>query len=65
MEDDFGMIDGIINNGPKDQGPPQAEKALPSDQRPSVQERLRELQQEVTDREEQDRARQTRQERSI
>ena len=65
LEDDYGMIDGIINNGPKDQGPTQTEKALPSDQRPSVQERLRELQQEVNDREEQDRAHQTRQERSI
>lgn len=65
LEDDYGMIDGIINNGPRDQGPTQAEKTVPSDQRPSVQERLRELQQEVNDREEQDRARKTRQERSI
>lgn len=65
LEDDYGMIDGIINNGPRDQGQTQAEKAVPSDQRPSVQERLRELQQEVNDREEQDRARKTRQERSI
>lgn len=25
MEDDYGMIDGIINNGPKDSGPPKAD----------------------------------------
>ena len=38
MEDDYNSIDGIINNGPKDQGPPQQEPKQP--ERPSLRERL-------------------------
>ena len=33
MEDDYGMIDGIINNGPKDQGPPKQELSQPEAQK--------------------------------
>lgn len=40
MEDDYGMIDGIINNGPKDQGPPKPEQS--QTERPSLRARLRE-----------------------
>lgn len=44
MEDDYGMIDGIINNGPKDQGPPKTEPTAAQEQteRPSLRARLRE-----------------------
>ena len=38
LEDDYNSIDGIINNGPKDQGPPQQEPQQP--ERPSLRERL-------------------------
>ena len=34
MEDDFGMIDGIINNGPKDQEPPKSEPSQPKNPKP-------------------------------
>lgn len=40
MEDDYGMIDGIINNGPKEITPPGA------DEKPSIRERLSEAKQE-------------------
>lgn len=40
MEDDYGMIDGIINNGPKETTPPSA------DEKPSIRERLSEAKQE-------------------
>lgn len=40
MEDDYNMIDGIINNGPKDQGPPKPEQS--QTERPSLRARLRE-----------------------
>lgn len=61
MEDDYNMIDGIINNGPKDQGPPKPEQAQP--ERPSLRARLR----EETEQEQyqQQKARQKRDERSI
>ena len=44
MEDDYSMIDGIINNGPKDQEPPKAEPTTAQEQpeRPSLRARLRE-----------------------
>ena len=41
VEDDYGMIDGIINNGRRDQITPEEEK------RPSVLEKLRDLKQEL------------------
>ena len=41
MEDDYGMIDGIINNGRREQKTPEEEK------RPSVLEKLRDLKQEL------------------
>ncbi|MBQ3816393.1 MAG: DUF4316 domain-containing protein [Clostridia bacterium] len=41
MEDDYGMIDGIINNGQREQKTPEEEK------RPSVLEKLRDLKQEL------------------
>lgn len=66
MEDDYGMIDGIINNGPKDQGPskqepsqPEAQKAEPArsdvpqekkSEPPSLLARLRIKQGEVEER---------------
>ena len=65
MEDDYGMIDGIINNGPKDQGPPQTEHPGEPEQRPSVQDRLRELQAEAKSQPPTERERQRREERSI
>ena len=34
MEDDYGMIDGIINNGPKDHGPTKQEPSQPEAQKP-------------------------------
>ena len=34
MEDDYNMIDGIINNGPKDQGPPKLEPSQPKNPKP-------------------------------
>lgn len=40
MEDDYGMIDGIINNGSKETTPPGA------DEKPSIRERLSEAKQE-------------------
>ncbi len=65
MEDDYGMIDGIINNGSKDQGPPQNEQPGASEQRPSVQNRLRELQAEVKNQQSTERERLRREERKI
>ena len=65
MEDDYGMIDGIINNGPKDQGPPQNEQPREPEPRPSVQDRLRELQAEEKNQPKTERERQRREERSI
>ena len=49
MEDDYGMIDGIINNGPKDQGPPRSEPAKdPQPQeRMSLRDRLREKSEQI------------------
>ncbi len=46
MEDDFGMIDGIINNGPKEEPKPvkQAEETKPK--KPSVLAKLRQYQKE-------------------
>ena len=61
MEDDYNMIDGIINNGPKDQGPPKPEQAQP--ERPSLRARLREETEQ--EQHQQQKARQKRDERSI
>jgi hypothetical protein len=44
MEDDFGMIDGIINNGEKEVTPPAA------DEKPSLRERLAEAKRECAER---------------
>ena len=44
MEDDYGMIDGIINNGKKEITPPG------TDEKPSIRERLSEAKRECTER---------------
>ena len=66
VEDDYNSIDGIINNGPKDQGPPKTEPTAAQEQteRPSLLARLRE---ELPQPEPQDRKedRQRREERSV
>ena len=66
VEDDYNSIDGIINNGPKDQGPPKTEPTAAQEQteRPSLRARLRE---ELPQPEPQDRKedRQRREERSV
>lgn len=61
MEDDYNMIDGIINNGPKDQGSPRSEQAQP--ERPSLRARLREETEQ--EQHQKQKARQKRDERSI
>lgn len=45
MEDDYSMIDGIINNGPKEASPPGG-----ADEKPSIRERLSEAKQECQER---------------
>lgn len=61
MEDDYNMIDGIINNGPKDQGPPKPEQS--QTERPSLRARLREETEQ--EQHQKQKARQKRDERSI
>lgn len=61
MEDDYNMIDGIINNGPKDQGPPRSEQS--QTERPSLRARLREETEQ--EQHQKQKARQKRDERSI
>ena len=61
MEDDNNMIDGIINNGPKDQGPPKPEQS--QTERPSLRARLRE--ETKQEQHQQRKERQKRDERSI
>ena len=66
VEDDYNSIDGIINNGPKDQGPPKTEPTAAQEQteRPSLRARLME---ELPQPEPQDRKedRQRHEERSV
>ena len=46
MEDDYGMIDGIINNGPKQTEPPAPKKEETKSKKPSVLAKLRQYQAE-------------------
>ena len=46
LEDDYGMIDGVINNGPKEPAKPVPEKAEPKAKKPSVLAKLRKYQEE-------------------
>ena len=46
MEDDYGMIDGIINNGPKEAEKPIAQPEKTKSKRPSVLTKLRQYQAE-------------------
>ena len=46
LEDDYGMIDGIINNGPKEPVKPVPEKVKPKAKKPSVLAKLRKYQEE-------------------
>ena len=48
MEDDYGMIDGIINNGPKQTEPPAPKKEETKSKKPSVLAKLRQYQAEDT-----------------
>ena len=50
MEDDYGMIDGIINNGPKETGPTQEPSQKEADKPPSLLSRLHDKQEEVKQR---------------
>ena len=46
MEDDFGMIDGIINNGPKEEQKPVKQMEETKAKKPSVLAKLRQYQKE-------------------
>ena len=46
MEDDFGMIDGIINNGPKEEPKPVKQIEEPKSKKPSILAKLRQYQKE-------------------
>ena len=50
IEDDYGMIDGIINNGPKETGPTQEPSQKEADKPPSLLARLHDKQKEVKQR---------------
>lgn len=50
MEDDYGMIDGIINNGPKETGPKQDASQKEAAKPPSLLARLHDKQKEVKQR---------------